>query len=42
MIPRFCLFLENIMKVEGTLIRFENLPICLCTYKNNTLKISHS
>ena len=21
---------------------FENLPICLCSYKNNTLKISHS
>ena len=22
--------------------RFENLPICSCSYKNNTLKISHS
>ena len=23
------------------LCRFENLPTCLCSYKNNTLKISH-
>ena len=22
--------------------RFENLPICSCSHKNNTLKISHS
>ena len=22
--------------------RFENLPMCLCSYKNNTLKIPHS
>ena len=26
---------------KDTLMQFENLPICLCSYKNNTLKISH-
>ena len=28
--------------IEGTLTRFENLPICLCSYNSNTLKILHS
>ena len=29
-----------ILKVHSC--RFENLPICSCSHKNNTLKISHS
>ena len=32
----------NFALLKGTLCRFENLPICLRSYKNNTLKISHS
>ena len=28
------------LKVQS--FRFENLPLCLCSYKNNALKISHS
>ena len=31
---------EQIATFQGTLIKFENLPICLWLYKNNTLKIS--
>ena len=27
--------------VKGTLMQVENLPICLRSYENNTLKISH-
>ena len=27
---------------KSTLMQFENLPICLYSYKNNSLKISHS
>ena len=28
--------------LKCTLCRFENFPICSCSYKNNTLKFSHS
>ena len=27
---------------KGTLIQIWKIPLCLCSYKNNTLKISHS
>ena len=27
---------------KGTLMQFKNLPICSCSYKNNTMKILHS
>ena len=30
------------LKLELTQYRFENLPICLHSYENNTLNISHS
>ena len=28
--------------LKGTQCRFENLPVCSCSHKNNTLNISHS
>ena len=31
-----------VMSLKVHKCRFENLSICLCFYKNNTLKISHS
>ena len=35
---------DNFLLRAGEVIKsaFENLPICLCSCKNNTLKISHS
>ena len=38
---RFALF-GTISTIKGTLMQFENLPTCSYSYKNNTLKISHS
>ena len=28
--------------LKGHSCRFENLPVCSCSYKSNTLKISYS
>ena len=33
---------NKIVQLKVHSCRFENLPLCLCSYKNNTLKISHS
>ena len=34
--------IHEMFSIKGTLMRFEDLPICFCSYKNNILKISHS
>ena len=42
-LPNFGIMSPNLHGLKGTLMQiWRSLPICLCTYKINTLKISHS